>query len=117
MLFFCGILAPNMPVIRKRDAEPYKATGIKNALHYAFPDVERGYSVYFFRLTKHHEQQTLGGRPRIYYITGGAGVFNIKGKKMRVKKDDVVAIPPRTTYDYWPTSRALSCIIFMEAAK
>jgi mannose-6-phosphate isomerase-like protein (cupin superfamily) len=36
----------------------------------------------------------------VYYVISGSGTFILKGKKIKVRKTDVVIVPKNTPYDY-----------------
>lgn len=62
----------------------------------------------------HGEVQTLDSE-RIYYILSGKGEFEYGSKVVKVEKDDVVTIPPNTTYNYHPLgNETLKVLLFME---
>lgn len=82
--------------------------------YYQFPDIASGTTVAYAEFTGEHGQRTIGDRPRIYYILDGEGELELNGTKTPIVKDDVVAIPPHTTYNLWPTTGTIKVVLFME---
>lgn len=100
--------------LSRKDSQPYGRTGL-SAFNYPFPDMNEGSSVIYAELTGEHGERTIGERARFYYIIEGQGEFIVNGEKTLVKVGDVVVIPPKGIYNYWPTNKTvLKCLLFME---
>lgn len=100
--------------LSKKGAQPYGRTGV-SAFNYPFPDINGGSSVIYAELTGEHGERTIGDRARLYYITEGQGEFVVNGKKTTVESGDVIVIPPKGIYNYWPTNgTTLKCLLYME---
>lgn len=87
-----------------------KVTG----LNYKLLELQPPKSILYARLEEDHGSVETGECDRIYYILRGYGEFEISNKKIPVRKGDVVVVPPKTKYDYRPTSKVLEVLLFME---
>lgn len=100
--------------LSRKQATPYGREGV-SAFNYAFPDIENGTSVIYAELTGVHGERTIGERARMYYIIEGTGEFVVNGETFSIESGDTIPIPPKATYNYWPTNNStLKCILFME---
>jgi mannose-6-phosphate isomerase-like protein (cupin superfamily) len=72
-------------------------------------------SVVYAELDGIHGEVTTKEVERIYYILDGEGEFTFNGKTFKVDKEDVITVPPKTVYDYWPVgNKTLKVLLFME---
>ena len=72
-------------------------------------------SVVYAELDGDHGEVKTKEAERIYYILEGKGEFTIDGSTTQVQRDDVITVPPNTTYDYKPTGdETLKVLLFME---
>lgn len=70
-------------------------------------------SVVYAELEDDHGKVHTEGAERIYYILDGEGEFDINGEIVKVKKEDVITIPPRTNYDYKPINATILKILLV----
>jgi mannose-6-phosphate isomerase-like protein (cupin superfamily) len=85
------------------------------SLNWKFPTIRGGTSVVVAEFEgPHGKVRTKKDRERIYYILEGTGEFEIEEEKLPVQEGDVVAIPPGTWYNYWPTRGTLKVLLVMD---
>lgn len=100
--------------LARKDAQPYGREGV-SAFNYPFPDINGGSSVIYAELTGEHGERAIGDRARLDYILEGQGEFIVNGEKTTVETGDVIIIPPKGVYNYWPTQgTTLKCLLYME---
>jgi mannose-6-phosphate isomerase-like protein (cupin superfamily) len=103
-----------MKKISKNESQAYGKQGLR-ACNYPLPDVNGGLSIVHVESTTEHGECAADNISRIYYVLEGSGEFVINGEKLTVQAGDVVVVPPRATYNYWPTQNStLKCILYME---
>lgn len=95
-----------------KNQAPRFAWGKVWGLNYKFP--EKNMSVLYANLEEVHGEVTTNEMERYYYILSGDGEFEIEGKKDQVIPGDVITIPPKTKYNYWPIGASMEVILFME---
>jgi len=72
-------------------------------------------SVVYAELDGVHGEVKTKETERAYYILDGEGEFIIDGKTAKVKKEDVITVPPNTVYDYKPLNdNTLKVLLIME---
>ena len=103
----------NSVKLSRKDAIKYGRVGVVG-YNYQLPKVESGTSVVYAELTGEHGERITTSRARIYYILSGEGVFVVDGIETTVLPEDVIAVPPNTKYNYWPTKSPLKCLLVME---
>lgn len=100
--------------LSRKNAQPYGRAGV-SAFNYPFPDTNNGSSIIYAELTGEHGERTIGDRARLYYILDGQGEFVVNGETTSVQTGDVIVIPPKGIYNYWPTNNStLKCLLYME---
>lgn len=99
--------------LKRKNTVKYGRFGVVG-YNYQFPEVEQGTSIVYAELTGEHGERITTGRARIYYILSGEGTFIVAGEKITVSPEDVIVIPPKTKYNYWPTKAPLKCLLVME---
>lgn len=99
--------------LNKKSAVKYGRVGVVG-FNYQLPEVDGGTSVVYAELTGEHGERITGDRTRIYYILDGTGEFIINGEKVIVFPEDLIVIPPKTKYNYFPTKSPLKCLLYME---
>ncbi|MDO8658453.1 MAG: hypothetical protein Q7K55_06935 [Candidatus Levybacteria bacterium] len=99
--------------ISKIKADEYERKGFKG-YNYKLPKIDGGSSVLYAELTGEHGERTIGDKARIYFILEGTGEFIVDGEKVNVVPYDVVSIKPHSTYNYYPISKVLKVVLFME---
>src|SRR3989304_7983953 len=97
----------------KKDAEYFERDGIRG-YNYNVKKIEPNSSFIYAELVKPHGKVRTDKHERVYYIVQGKGIFFINGKKITVKKEDMVIIPPNTDYDYKPLTKTLKVLLFSE---
>jgi mannose-6-phosphate isomerase-like protein (cupin superfamily) len=99
--------------ISKKDAIRHIRPGV-DGYYYQLPDIENGTTVAYAEFTGEHGERTIGDRARIYYILEGEVEFLVNGEKFKADTGDLVPIPPRSTYNLWPKTKALKVLLYME---
>ena len=83
--------------------------------NYKVSNISPKMSVIYAELDGAHGEVKTKDVERIYYILDGKGEFTFKNKTFRVSKEDVITVPPNTTYDYISKGReTLKILLFME---
>ena len=83
--------------------------------NYKIGNVSPKMSVVYAELEGDHGEVVSKEFERIYYILEGVGEFVIDCQKVSVNKEDVITIPPNTTYDYRPLENSkMKVLLFME---
>ena len=85
---------------------------IVNAFDYVLPDLDS--SLVYAELSGEHGEIKTAKRSRIYYILEGEGQFVTNEDKIFVEKDDVIVVPPNTSYNYKAINSILKILLFME---
>lgn len=79
-------------------APSFSQKGLKG---YKFSLENKNIEVYFIDSAQGHDTFIISKKcTHIYYILFGKGFFTINKKKYRVKKDDLVEVPPKIEYTY-----------------
>ncbi len=99
--------------VTRKDAVEHGREGVQG-YYYQLPDVQNGTTVAYAEFTGEHGERTIGDRPRIYYILDGEGELVINGEKDTFGKDDLLVIPPKSTYNLWPTNGTLKVLLYLE---
>lgn len=102
-----------MPIVRESEAVHHFRNGI-DATYFQFPDIMGGTTVAEATFTGPHGERTIGEHPRIYIVTEGQCEFVINSEKVTANKGDVVAVPPKATYNLFPKNGPVKIILFME---
>lgn len=89
---------PNKKFTREK-AFQFCWKGIKGWSYTSSKDLSNG-SVAVIEVNGNHGKVMSKISNRIYYIIEGNGIFIVDGKKLDVKKDDVVIVEKNTPYDY-----------------
>lgn len=99
--------------VAKSDAVEHSRKGVI-ARYYQMPQVDGGTTVAYAEFRGEHGLRVSAEQSRIYYILEGSVEFEINGEKFSATKDDVVAIPPHSTYNLWPKGEVVKVVLFME---
>ncbi len=83
----------------KKPSNKFGWKGLKGIAYNSKEDFKDA-SVAYFEVTEAHGKVKTTLSDRIYFILDGEGEFVIDGKKVQVRKTDVVIIPKNTPYDY-----------------
>ena len=98
--------------VTQKQSQVFKRDGL-NGWNYKLPTIENGVSVVFNKLTGTHEQRTTDDRARIYFIISGEGIYKINDMEEQAKQNDVVVIPPHSTFNFWAINKTtLKCVLF-----
>ena len=102
-----------MTKVSRTNAIHHPREGV-DAYYYQLPDIDGGTTVAYAEFSGEHGVRTSGDRARVYYILEGKAEIEINGEKSIMEKGDVVAIPPHTTYNLWPTEGVLKVVLYLE---
>ena len=102
-----------MAKVSKNNAIHHPREGV-DAYYYQLPDIDGGTTVAYAEFTGEHGLRTSGDRARVYYILEGRGEIEMGNEKFIMGKGDVVAVPPHTTYNLWPTEGVLKVVLYLE---
>lgn len=83
----------------KKNAFKFGWEGLKGWSYSSREDFENA-SCAYFEVTGSHGKLKTTLSDRVYYVVDGEGELEIKGKKIPVKRSDVVIVPKNTPYDY-----------------
>jgi mannose-6-phosphate isomerase-like protein (cupin superfamily) len=81
---------PDKPSFSQKGLNGFKFNLENKDVEVSIMNVEIGHETYFISKKCWH----------IYYIIEGEGIFEINGKKIEVKKDMLIEVPPKIEYTY-----------------
>lgn len=102
-----------MSKVSRQKAIHYTREGVE-AYYYQFPEIDGGTTVAYAEFIGEHGKRVSGDRARIYYVLEGKGEIEIGEEKFDMEKGDVIAIPPHTSYNLWPTEGVLKVVLHMD---
>ena len=97
--------------VSRKNAAKYGNKNVK-AFDYVLPKLDS--SLVYAELSGEHGEIKTSKRSRIYYILDGDGQFVLNGDNIFVEKDDVIVIPPNTSYNYKAINSILKILLLME---
>lgn len=98
--------------LTQNQSQIFKREGL-NGWNYKLPDIDGGVSIVLNELTGVHAERNTEENIRIYFIIEGKGIFKINGVEEIAEKNDVIAIPPHSIFNFWVTDNTtLKCVLF-----
>lgn len=100
-------------IIRSAEAVAFQQPGVTGR-SYSLQGGFFGQCFVYGELDGEHGERVSTENPRLYYILGGDGRFEIDGETMIVGEGDLVLVPPETRHNYWSGNTTLKFVLVME---
>ncbi len=100
-------------IIQSAQAEKFQQPSVAGR-KYDLHDWFFGQCFVYGELDGEHGERVSTENPRLYYILGGDGRFEIDGETMTVGEGDLVLVPPETRHNYWSGNTTLKFVLVME---
>ena len=92
-----------------KSSPSYSQKGLKG---YKFPLNDKKLEIYFVDIKKGHDTYIISKKiTHTYFILKGNGLFDVNGRKIKVKSGTLIEILPKTEYTY---SGRMKVLLIME---